>query len=112
MQTGSKVEVLKYRSENGVGDSRILPFELERQHIYDYMDSFYKMYVMNSIKACSTLPVFEGPFKPPFENRVYVLDKRQFNLDDYPNVLDGFYKAALLGHGEVTWSMNFTGQLS
>lgn len=76
------------------------------------MNGFYKMYVMNSIRNCSTMPVFEGRFKPPFEKRTYVLEKCQFALDDFPNVVDGFYKATLIGYGEAHWSMNFTGQLS
>ncbi|XP_061399981.1 uncharacterized protein LOC133335697, partial [Musca vetustissima] len=80
----NQIEVLTYRSDNGVRDFRLLPFIVERQHTYDFMNGFYKFYVMNSIKSCSTMPVFKGRFNPPMEKRSYVLDKCQVNLDDFP----------------------------
>uniref|UniRef100_A0A1I8MVG4 Uncharacterized protein n=1 Tax=Musca domestica TaxID=7370 RepID=A0A1I8MVG4_MUSDO len=95
----NEIEVLSYRSENGVRDFRLLPFKVERQHIFDYMSGFYRTYVMNTIKTCSTMPVFEGRFQPPFEKRDYVVDKCQINLNDYPYV-PGFYKVAIIGYGD------------
>uniref|UniRef100_A0A1I8MRV7 Uncharacterized protein n=1 Tax=Musca domestica TaxID=7370 RepID=A0A1I8MRV7_MUSDO len=107
----NEIEVLIYRSYNGVRDFRPLPLNMERKHIYDYMNVFYKMYVMNSIRTCSTMPVFEGRFKPPLEKKTYVLEKCQVKVDDYPLLLEGFYKFAVIGYGEADWSMNFTGQM-
>lgn len=107
-----QAEILSYRSENGVRDFRSLPFKIERQHIYNYMNNYYKPYVMNSFKTCSTMPVFEGSFQPPLEKRTYVFERCQFNVDDFPILVEGFYKIDVIGYGELNWSINFTGQLN
>lgn len=107
-----QLEILSYRSDNGVRDFRPLPFKIEHQHVYDYMNVYYKLYVMNSVRTCSNLPVFEGPFRPPLVKGTYVVEKCQFDLDDFPLLLEGFYKFVVIGYGAADWSMNFTGQMN
>lgn len=67
---------------------------------------------MDIFKDCSNLPQFEGKFQPPFEKKLYVLDKCQFSQDSFPNhVLEGFYKIVAVGYGDVEWSMAFIFQV-
>lgn len=62
---------------------------------------------MNSVRTCSN---FFG-FRPPLEKGTCVVEKCEFDLDDFPLLLEGFYKFAVIGYGEADWSMNFTGQM-
>lgn len=57
---------------------------------------------MDTMKDCSNLPVFEGPFKPPLEKRTYTMNKCKFTSDGFPNHLqEGFYKVVMRGKGKI-----------
>lgn len=63
---------------------------------------------MDSLKDCSTFPVFEGTFEPPIEKRKYILDKCQISTDGFPTHLrTGFYKLLIIGIGEIAAKMQF-----
>lgn len=62
---------------------------------------------MESLKDCSTMPVFEGEFEPPLEKGTYTMDKCQFSTDGFPNHLqEGFYKVQIIGKGEIAFELN------
>ncbi|XP_073848977.1 uncharacterized protein [Musca autumnalis] len=101
----SEIEFLSYRSENGVKPYRPLPFKVQRQHFFSYLNSFYKL-IMDTLKDCSNMPVFEDKFVPPFEKKIYTLDRCQFNRDEFPQYMqEGFYKIVVNGYGAAQWNL-------
>ncbi|XP_061396950.1 uncharacterized protein LOC133332587 [Musca vetustissima] len=101
----SEIEFLSYRSENGVRPYRPLPFRVQRQHFFSYLNSFYRL-IMDTLKDCSNMPVFEDKFQPPFEKKTYILDKCQFNQEEFPQHLqEGFYKIVVNGYGAANWNL-------
>ncbi|XP_005181673.3 uncharacterized protein LOC101896817 [Musca domestica] len=107
----TEIEFLSYRSENGVKEYKPLPFRVQRQHLYRYFDNLYKV-VMGTLKECSNMPAYEDKFEPPFEKKTYVLDKCQFNQEEFPQHLqEGFYKVIVNGYGAATWNMVFVAEI-
>ncbi|XP_073828235.1 uncharacterized protein [Musca autumnalis] len=105
------VEFNSYRSENGK-DYRPLPFKTPRQHIFDYFNTFYKDYVMDTLKDCSNFPAFEDKFEPPFERQTYYLDHCQFDQESFPQHLqEGFYKVNMSFSGDVDWYIIFVAEV-
>ncbi|XP_011291723.1 uncharacterized protein LOC101896456 [Musca domestica] len=101
------IEFHAYRSENGK-DYKPIPLKTPRQHLYEYFNTFYKEYAMNSLKNCSNMPAFEGKFVPPLEKKTYVLEKCQFDQSAFPqHMQEGFYKVDMAGSGEVEWHFIF-----
>ncbi|XP_061395625.1 uncharacterized protein LOC133331240 [Musca vetustissima] len=99
----SEVEMLSYRSENGVKEFKEFPFKVDRQHYFDYFNNFYKL-VMDTFRECSNMPIFEDKFQPPFEKKTYILNKCQFEKEQFPqHMQDGFYKVVLNGYGAARW---------
>ncbi|XP_073828223.1 uncharacterized protein [Musca autumnalis] len=104
----NEVEFKSYRSENGVKEYKPLPFVVARQHLYKYLNTYYKDFVMESLSKCSNLPAFEDKFEPPLQKITYTLDKCQFNKEDFPQHLqDGFYKIVMNGFGPANWGLIF-----
>ncbi|XP_073828224.1 uncharacterized protein [Musca autumnalis] len=102
------IETHTYRSENGK-DFKPIALQTPRIHIYEYFNTFYKDYAMETLKDCSNMPVFEGKFEPPLEKKTYVLEKCQFEQSAFPPYLqEGFYKADIVGTGDVEWHFIFT----
>ncbi|XP_011291722.1 uncharacterized protein LOC105261707 [Musca domestica] len=105
------VEFNSYRSANGK-DYHPLPFKTPRQHIFEYLNTFYKDYVMDTLKDCSNFPAFEDKFEPPFERGVYYLDKCQFDQKSFPQHLqEGFYKVNMSFRGDVEWYIVFVAEV-
>ncbi|XP_073828217.1 uncharacterized protein [Musca autumnalis] len=97
-----------YRSENGVKEYKPMPFGVQRQHVYKYMNTFYKELIMESLSKCSNFPVFEDKFEPPLQKRTYTLNQCQFNQEGFPQFIqDGFYKTVINGFGPTKWSVIF-----
>ncbi|XP_061395626.1 uncharacterized protein LOC133331242 [Musca vetustissima] len=106
------IEGTAYRSDNGVNEYRILPFKMARQHLISALNGFYKEMLMESLKECSDMPVFEDKFEPPLEKRVYTLTKCQFSQDGFPNHLaEGFYKVVIAGSGCTDWQFTVIAQV-
>ncbi|XP_073828218.1 uncharacterized protein [Musca autumnalis] len=102
----NEVEFKMYRSENGVKEYKLLSFGVQRQHLYKYMNTFYKDLIMESLSKCSNLPVFEDEFEPPLQKTTYTLNKCQFDQEGFPQyVQDGFYKTVINGFGPTNWSV-------
>ncbi|XP_073828232.1 uncharacterized protein isoform X2 [Musca autumnalis] len=102
------IEFHAYRSDNGK-DFKPIPLKTPRQHLYDYFNTFYKDYAMETLKDCSNMPAFEGKFEPPLEKKTYVLEKCQFDQSAFPQHLqEGFYKVDMGGDGDVEWHFIFT----
>ncbi|XP_073828225.1 uncharacterized protein [Musca autumnalis] len=101
------IETRAYRSENGK-DFKPIPLQTPRIHIYDYLNTFYKDYAMETLKDCSNMPVFEGKLEK-LEKKTYVLEKCQFDQSAFPRYLqEGFYKGDIVGTGDVEWHLIFT----
>ncbi|XP_073828230.1 uncharacterized protein [Musca autumnalis] len=101
------IEFHAYRSENGK-DFKPISMKTPRQHLYEYFNTFYKDYVMETLKDCSNMPVFEGKFEK-LEQKTYVLNKCQFDQSAFPRYLqEGFYKVDMGGTGVVEWNIIFT----
>ncbi|XP_073820159.1 uncharacterized protein [Musca autumnalis] len=104
----NEVEFKAYRSENGVKEYKPIPFEVQRQHVYEYINTFYKDLIMESLSKCSNLPVFEDKFEPPLQKITYTLDKCQLSQEGFPQHLqDGFYKVVMKGFGSANWDIIF-----
>ncbi|XP_075155996.1 uncharacterized protein LOC142229324 [Haematobia irritans] len=109
----NEVEASVYRSENGVDDYKILPFKISRQHFNKAMDSFYKDMIMDTLKECSDLPVFEDKLERPIEKKEYTLKGCQFSQDGFPNHLaTGFYKIVLSAHGASEWGFTLIAEVT
>lgn len=75
-------------------------------HIFTVLNSHYKDVLMDTLKDCSDLPVFEDKFEPPLEKKIYKFNACQFSQDGLPNHLqEGFYKLLIIGSGEVDWEI-------
>ncbi|XP_073820158.1 uncharacterized protein [Musca autumnalis] len=102
------IETHGYRSKNGK-DFQPIPMQTPRIHLFEYLNTFYKDYAMETLKDCSNLPVFEGKFEPPLEKKTYVMEKCQFDQSAFPPFLqEGYYKADMVGTGDVEWHFIFT----
>ncbi|XP_037818836.1 uncharacterized protein LOC119608472 [Lucilia sericata] len=103
---GNDVELKSFRSANGDGNYKSIPFDMSRRHFYEALNSHYKNVVMDTFKDCSDLPYFEDKFSPPLEKKTYILDKCQFSQDGLPNHMErGLYKIVLTGYGQVDWEL-------
>ncbi|XP_013111989.1 uncharacterized protein LOC106090372 [Stomoxys calcitrans] len=104
----NEIEIKTYRSDSINGDYKPIPFTLQRQHIFGFMNDFYKNALMETLKDCSNLPLFDGDFVPPLEKRNYTMDNCVFTQKGFPQHLqDGYYKVVLYTFGDVEWSMIF-----
>lgn len=85
---------------------------MQRQHVHSALNTFYKDMLMDTLKECSDMPVFEDKFVPPLEKKTYTLTKCQFSQDGFPNHLpEGFYKIVVSGYGTVEWSLIIVAQV-
>ncbi|XP_073828228.1 uncharacterized protein isoform X2 [Musca autumnalis] len=101
------IELHAYRSENGK-DFKPISMKTPHQHLYEYFNTFYKDYVMETLKDCSNMPAFEGKIEK-LEKKTYVLDKCQFDQSAFPRYLqEGFYKIDMEGTGDVEWNLILT----
>uniref|UniRef100_A0A1I8Q9L4 Uncharacterized protein n=1 Tax=Stomoxys calcitrans TaxID=35570 RepID=A0A1I8Q9L4_STOCA len=104
----NEIEIKTYRSDSINGDYKPIPFSIQRQHIFEFMNNFYKNALMETLKDCSNLPVFKGDFVPPLEKRNYTLDNCVFTQEGFPHhIQDGYYKIVFNAFGDVEWSMIF-----
>lgn len=63
---------------------------------------------METFRKCSNLPVIEDKFEPPFEKKLYIINKCQFDQSGLPPYLqEGFYKVEMRGYGTVNWYITF-----
>uniref|UniRef100_A0A1A9VSF8 Uncharacterized protein n=1 Tax=Glossina austeni TaxID=7395 RepID=A0A1A9VSF8_GLOAU len=99
----TEIEWVVYHSPTGSeSDYKLLPFNIRRQSIYDYFNSFYKDFIMNGIANCSDLWVFDGKAPSPLEKKRYEINGCVLNDDHYPNHLgDGFYRIVGRIYGQV-----------
>ncbi|XP_073820244.1 uncharacterized protein [Musca autumnalis] len=109
---GTEIEYAMFRSRSGTKKFQQIPFQIERQHLFDYFNGIYKYLFMNSVKNCSNLPVFEDKFEPPLKKKTYALHNCIFDEEKLPQyVQEGFYKVDLIGSGKANWYLNLTAQV-
>ncbi|KAM7347460.1 uncharacterized protein ACRADG_007026 [Cochliomyia hominivorax] len=95
-----------YRSSQGDYNYKLLPFQMHSAHVYDIMNTYYKDTIMDSIRNCSDLPVFENRFVPPLEKRTYKMERCQISHEGFPNHLqEGFYEILTIGTGDVEYEI-------
>uniref|UniRef100_A0A1B0FIS8 Uncharacterized protein n=1 Tax=Glossina morsitans morsitans TaxID=37546 RepID=A0A1B0FIS8_GLOMM len=99
----TEIDCVVYHSATGSeSDYKLLPFNIRRQSLYDYFNSFYKDFVMNGIANCSDLWVFDGKAPSPLEKKRYEINDCVLNDEHYPNHLgDGFYRIIGRIYGQV-----------
>ncbi|XP_073817987.1 uncharacterized protein [Musca autumnalis] len=103
----NEIEMQLYYSSNGKNNYRTIPFHLDRQHVFNILNTIYKEGAMDNFKNCSNLPQFEDKFQPPFVKNTYYMDQCQFDQGGFPDrANEGFYKIAVTGYGEVDWKMD------
>ncbi|XP_073820379.1 uncharacterized protein [Musca autumnalis] len=108
----NEIEVKVFYSSNGKNNYRLTPFHLNRQHLFNILNTIYKDVVMENVKDCSNFPQFKDKFDPPLIKDTYYMDKCQFDDDGFPNhAKEGFYKIALIGYGVVDWKMDIVFKL-
>ena len=61
--------------------------------ISEFVNDYYRSYVMKSVQNCSNLPVFDEVFKPPVKAGFYYTDSCQINDKSLPYYTQpGLYK--------------------
>ncbi|KAH8320352.1 hypothetical protein KR067_000167, partial [Drosophila pandora] len=99
------VEAIAQRSSSGdESDYKMIPFNIPKQPLEDFMNTHYKDVVIKNLGDCSNLIKFEGKFEPPMPQQVYTLDKCVANSDGFPEVVpEGFYRIIMNFTGPVDW---------
>ncbi|XP_073817986.1 uncharacterized protein [Musca autumnalis] len=108
----SEMEIKVFYSSNGKSNYRLTPVHLNRQHLFNLLNTIYKDGVMENLKDCSNFPQFKDKFDPPLVRGTYYMDRCQLGDDGFPNhAKEGFYKIALTGYGVVDWKMDIVFKL-
>ncbi|XP_017044438.1 uncharacterized protein LOC108090333 isoform X2 [Drosophila ficusphila] len=88
------IEVIAYRSNSGdEGDYKMLPWAAPKQPYYEYLNTYYKDFVMKDFASCSNLPQFKDKFQPPVQKKKYYAEKCMVIGEGLPDIVPpGYYK--------------------
>ncbi|XP_055390239.1 uncharacterized protein LOC129619162 [Condylostylus longicornis] len=89
------IEMSMYRSVRNDGDFLKLPYEIQKESFFKFMNDHYKTILMDSLKDCSNMPIVEGVYATDWkagESLTFTNCVFQDNKDTPAHFQPGFYK--------------------
>jgi len=106
--SSQKVGALAYRSANGNGDYKLLPFGMPRIPLKKAINTFYKDLIMESLKNCSNFLYFKKTWEGPLEAKNYTFHKCVIGTERLPQYMpEGFYKVILKSYVAIELGFEF-----